>query len=129
MKKLTYVSILLAFISMNYNCATVFSGMTSKVNVNGSPEMSKVYYNGALQGTTPCKIIVAKSDLKNGAEIIIKKEGYTDGTIKLVRKVKGSAIVGDVLFTGLIGLVIDFATQAIYKPHPKEIKFDLEKKE
>jgi hypothetical protein len=45
-----------------------------------------------------------------------------------VRKVKVSGIVGDVLFTGLIGLIIDFATQAIYKPHPEEIKFDLEKK-
>lgn len=118
--------IILSIITLS-GCATVFSGTKTKVDVSGIPESAKVYYNGNYEGVAPCTVKVSKNSLKDGADITIKKEGYKDATVMLMRKTKVPAIIGDVLFTACFGLVIDFATGAIYRPYPGQVKFDLDK--
>lgn len=113
--------------SLSFSCATIFSGTSTKVKVSGVQEEAKVFYNGNYEGETPLKVKVSKKALKDGVDITIKKNGYQDANIILIRKTKVGAIIGNIIFTGGIGLIIDFATAAIYKPSPKEIKYDLEK--
>jgi hypothetical protein len=125
MKSFIFIILLAFLMSINYSCATIFSGTATKVEVSGVQENAKVYYNGNYEGEAPLKVKVSKNSLKNGADITIKKEGYEDAIIKLVRKTKVGAIIGNVLFTGGTGLIIDFATGAIYKPHPDKVKYNL----
>jgi hypothetical protein len=127
--KSTIIFILTALVIMSMNsCATVFSGTTAKIKIEGSPEKAYVYYNNQLKGVTPIKLKIHKDELKAMPEIMIKKEGYEDQMIILHRKIKASALVGNVLFTGALGLAIDFIDCAIYKPEPGEINYTLEKK-
>jgi hypothetical protein len=127
--KSTIIFILTALVIMSMNsCATVFSGTKSKIKIEGTPAKAYVYYNNELKGVTPMKLKVFKNELKKQPEITIKKEGYQDQMVILHRKLKGSALVGNILFTGALGLVIDFADQAIYKPEPGEINYILKKK-
>jgi len=87
-----------------------------------------VYVNGNYVGTTPITVTVSKNGLKNKqTTITIKADGYRAQDIILTRRIKISALVGDLLFTGGVGLIIDFIDGAIYKASPGEIKYSLEK--
>jgi hypothetical protein len=109
------------------SCATIFSGTKAGVSVKGSPETAKVYLNGNYEGTAPTKVRVSKKALKNNqTSITIEKEGYLGQEVVLTRKVKVGALIGNIVFTGIVvGNVIDFATGAIYKPHPGKISYSL----
>lgn len=122
MKKLL---IIVSISILAHSCATVFSGTKTKIQVNGAPADAKVYYKGNYIGESPVKVKINKKDLKKIPEIRIEKEGYIASNFQLNRQVKGSAIIGNIIF-GLIGIPIDFATGAIYKPSPGKIKYKLE---
>lgn len=112
------------------SCATVFSGTKCKVSVNeGLPYGSKVYLNGNYVANAPCKVEVSKNSLKNQCFIEIKSEGYESQKIVLVRKVKVAAVIGNIIFTGGLGLILDFADGAIYKAFPNKVNYNLSKKE
>lgn len=107
------------------SCATVFSGTKAKIKVSGTPDSSSVYVNGNYAGNAPLKVKVSKNGLKNSGTKVLVKNGDKQQEITLTRKVKVSAVIGNILFTGGIGLIIDFATGAIYKPYPDNIKYKL----
>lgn len=126
MKNIFLFSLLVFLFS---SCATVFSGTKCTVRVkDGVPAGAKVYVNGNYVGTAPITITVSKNGLKNRQTVVtVKADGYRTQEIILTRRIKISALVGDLLFTGGIGLIIDFIDGAIYKASPGEIKYDLEK--
>ena len=107
-------------------CATIFTGTKSHVKVDGMPENAKVYLNGNFIGNAPTKVKVSKKALKDNSIITVKSKGYETATIKVVRKTKTGALIFDVIFM-FVGLPIDFATGAIYKPFPKEVNYNLDK--
>lgn len=127
MKTINYAifsAIIIAIFSTS--CATVFSGTKSGVKVTGSPDGAKVYYNGNYEGEAPVTVKVSKNNLKgNQTKISVEKNGYEKEEVVLQRKVKIPAIIGNVLFTGAIGLIVDFATGAIYRPYPGKVKYEL----
>jgi uncharacterized protein YceK len=128
MRKINLLFAILIAIGLS-SCATLFSGTKSKVSVSGYPESADVYCNGNYIGTSPTKVKVSKKSLKNGkTKIIVKKSDFQDAEITLGRKTKVSAIVGNIIFCWT-GLIIDYATGAIYKPYPDKIKYKLEKKD
>jgi hypothetical protein len=47
---------------------------------------------------------------KNSYVLTFRKEGYTDATFSIRKKANTGIIVLDVLFTGLIGVIVDAAT-------------------
>lgn len=126
MKNIFLLSVLVLLFS---SCATVFSGTRCTVKIkDGFPAGAKVYVNGNYVGTTPITVTVSKNGLKNKqTTITIKADGYRAQDIILTRRIKISALVGDLLFTGGVGLIIDFIDGAIYKASPGEIKYSLEK--
>lgn len=107
------ISVLLIFSS----CATVMTGGTKKVRVKDVPERATVYYNGqALKKTT------AKVSRKDPGVITVKQKGCEDQVIDLDRKISVGYIVADVCF-GVVPLLIDLATGAIYKPTYSKIHY------
>lgn len=126
MKTIFVFAVIIIFFS---SCATVFSGTRCKVKIkDGIPAGAKIYVNGNYIGTAPLTVTVSKNGLKNKQTIItIKAEGYRAQEIILTRRIKISALVGDIIFTGGAGLIIDFLTGAIYKAYPGSINYNLEK--
>lgn len=111
------------------SCALVFSGTRDKITVhNGTPPNAKVFYNGSYKGTAPMRFSINKRGLKKGHEKIeIKADGYETQTVVFSHKIKGFALFGDVI-TGLIWLIPDFVTGAIYKASPPDVRYNLSRK-
>lgn len=124
---LNFILMIITMITFS-SCATVWSGTQCTVNVkNGVPEGAKIFVNGNYVGTAPMKVVISKNGLKNKQTVItIKADGYKPQDIILTRRLKLAAFFGDIIFTGGIGLIIDFATGAIYKASPASIQYTLE---
>ena len=119
---------ILIIATFTQSCATIFSGTKSGVRVSGLPEGANVYYNGNFEGKAPCRVKVSKNSLKNGnTKVQIKQEGFKDAEVTLARKMKIGAFVGDV-FVFPVGHIVDFMTGAIYKPYPRKVEYNLQKK-
>ena len=50
MKKVISLSILIVFVFMLSNCATIFKGEYRNVRINSEPDGAKVYINGDYHG-------------------------------------------------------------------------------
>lgn len=123
--KINKYSLILLVFALN-SCALLTVGTTSKVKVTGVQDSCDVYINGNYAGTAPTRVKVTKKELKHGAIVIIKKEGFKDQQVILKRRMRAGSFVCDLLFM-TPWLWVDFATGAIYRPYPNKIKFKLQK--
>ncbi len=123
------ISIVISISILNMSCATILAGQKDSSHVIGDniPEGTKVYYNGNYQKDAPCKVRIPKSARQGKSKIEIKCDGYETQEVDCHRKISIGWAIADVCF-GVIPLLIDFATGAIYKPRPKKIKVNLNKK-
>jgi hypothetical protein len=88
-------------------CATIFKGDASDLYLNSEPSGARVSANGAeICSTTPCYASL-KSD--QNWNITFEKDGYTDKTVLLKKRVNGLWVVLDVL-CGLLPVIVDAAT-------------------
>lgn len=126
MKKTIIIAGLLGSILLQ-SCALIFSGTKDKIHVkDGNPNNAKVFYNGSLVGTAPQKVKVSKKSLKDKSTVIrIEADGYKSQEAHFSRKIKVGAFIGDCL-TGVIWLIPDFLTGAIYKATPQTVNYDLQ---
>lgn len=110
------------------SCATVWSGTRCTVKVkDGVPAGAKIYVNGNYVGTAPMDVVISKNGLKNKQTVItIKADGFKSQDIILTRRLKIGAFIGDIIFTGGIGLIIDFLSGSIYKAYPGTIHYSLD---
>ena len=102
-------------------CASIICGTSQEVAVNSSPSEATVKVNGMLRGQTPVTL-----DLKRNKShtIRIELEGYQPYNVILRRGVNGW-VFGNIIFGGLIGLVIDAVDGAIYTIKPNTIQASL----
>lgn len=88
------------------DCATIVNGSREEITVNSTPPGAEIYINGQLRGTTPNTFHLKRS---KDYKIALKKDGYKpyEDTIE-----SGISwwLLGNILFGGLIGVVIDAAT-------------------
>ncbi|MBQ1719687.1 MAG: PEGA domain-containing protein [Bacteroidales bacterium] len=107
------------------SCATILSGGKTKIRVyDGTPANANVYVDGNYVGTAPCKFKIHKT-MKNAQHTIdIKAQGYETQTVTTNRKFSAGFFVLDI-FTGVLWLVVDFATGNLYKQNPKKIHYNL----
>lgn len=104
-------------------CATIMHGTRQSVGITSSPVSATVYDNGQVVGKTP---LVAELSRDTDHRIRIELEGYTPYEMILTRHVSGW-ILGNILFGGLIGIIIDAADGAIYNLKPEAISANLAK--
>ena len=115
---------LLVLTFLTYNCAAIFKGTSESVAFSTDPSGAKVFVNGQYMGTTPCQIPLPS---KGTYTIEFKKEGYDPSTYTIMNHVGAGWVVLDVLFTGLIGVVVDAATGAWYELDTRVVNAMLEK--
>ena len=98
-------------------CASIMNGTGQKLNIASEPAGAAVLVDGEAVGNTP---VVAKMSRNERHTITVKLEGYQPFEVKTSRHMNGW-VIGNLVFGGPLGLIIDFADGAAYKLTPKEI--------
>ncbi len=99
-------------------CGVMFNGTATSVPVDSDPQGVEVWVDDARAGVTPLHV---KLDNSSEHTVVFKRPGLPDQAVRVQRKANGGYIFLDVLFTGLIGIVIDAATGGWYSPDPAAI--------
>jgi hypothetical protein len=120
MNKIVVLFILFIFLS---GCASVVSGRGQEIPLASTPSGADVTVDGIYMGTTPT---IAPLRRKNPHNIVFSKKGYTEQTKTTQRKTNGW-VWGNIVFGGIIGLIIDYSTGASYKIEPTAVEVTLVK--
>lgn len=113
-------------------CASIFAGGPQKIDISSTPDGAAVTITdkgGAVvfNGTTPTTAELARSDGFFSAQrytVNIAKDGAGSETVVLNSTANGWTF-GNILLGGIIGIVIDGATGAIFAYTPKDIDVTL----
>jgi len=106
------------------SCATIIKGSKQEFNITSNPSQATVYVNENPIGKTPITTKLARKE-KN-TKIKLTLEGYKDVEIPLTREGNGW-VWGNIVFGGIIGLIVDLSDGAIYQLTPKQINAELAK--
>lgn len=87
-------------------CATLLARKTTPVSMNSNPVGAEVWIDGNRAGTTPVTVTL---DHKDEHVIVFTKEGYTETSCRINRKVGAGWVVLDVVL-GLLPVIVDAAT-------------------
>ncbi len=100
-------------------CASIIHGSRQDVRVTSVPSGAVVRVNLNNQATTtPGVLTLNRKEI--GYVLTFEKQGYKPVEVSIRRTVDGW-LFGNILFGGLIGLVIDFASGSAYKLTPDEV--------
>ena len=106
-------------------CCSIICGTSQEVAVSSNPGRATVKVNGQIKGKTPVTL-----DLKRNKShrIRIELDGYQPYGVALKKRVN-AWVLGNIIFGGIIGLVIDAVDGAIYTIKPDTIQAILLKDE
>lgn len=123
MKKFILMCVGFGLIVSLIGCATIMKGSSQEINFSSNPSGAQIKINGTSMGTTPTIL-----KLKTGDEHSVRLElnGYMPFETKITKSMSGWAW-GNIVFGGIIGLIVDFSTGAIYKLNQEQISAQLQK--
>lgn len=104
-------------------CATIMQGMRQDIGVSSSPSGATITVDGVGYGITPMAVRLSRRRMHT---IEISLKGYEPYSIILTKRTSGW-VWGNVIFGGIIGLVVDLATGGIYQLTPDQIYATLSK--
>lgn len=122
MKK-TIISSSLALTLLVSSCATIVSGSKQNVKFSSNPSSATIFIDEVEVGKTPFEIKLAR---KSEHSVVLKLDGYQTYETKLTKKFNGWYI-GNIFFGGLLGLIIDPITGAIYNLSPEQVDAQMNK--
>nr|WP_314896682.1 PEGA domain-containing protein [uncultured Flavobacterium sp.] len=117
------ISCSLALTLLMSSCATVMSGSKQNVKFDSNPSTASIFIDEVEVGKTPFEIKLTR---KSEHTVLIKLEGYQTYQTTLTKKLNGW-IFGNILVGGLIGLIIDPITGAMYNLSSSEINAQMVK--
>lgn len=103
------------------SCATIVSGSRQMVKFNSTPSAATVIIDGVERGKTPFE---AKLRRAEEYTVVLKLEGFKTYETKLTRKFN-AWYLGNLVFGGLIGIVVDPLTGTIYSLSPNKVYGEL----
>jgi hypothetical protein len=122
MRNLLYVAVAcIALIALPSCAYLVGGGSEQAITINSIPQNATVKVNGMTMGETP---MVATLKRKEAATVTIELQGYETYTMQLQRGTNGW-VWGNLVIGGLIGLIVDASTGAMYKLSPEQITAEL----
>lgn len=121
MKKTIFSLTLLSALILT-SCATIVCGSKQEVSFNSTPTNASIFINEVEVGKTPFK---TKLERNKEHSVVIKLEGFKPYETKLTKKFN-AWYIGNIVFGGLIGLIVDPVTGAIYQLSPKDVNAQLE---
>ena len=101
-------------------CATIINGRSQNVEFLSMPTGADLTVGG-LKATTPAKLTLTR---KESYDAIFRTEGYPDRTVRIA-SVPSWWLLGNLLFAGPIGLIVDLSTGSGRKLSPGEVYMDM----
>lgn len=98
-------------------CCTIMHGSKQQIAVNSTPSGARIFVDGQPGGQTPAVVEMAR---KHAHNVRIELDGYQPYEMALTRGTSGW-VAGNLVFGGLIGLVVDASTGGMYKLNPTEV--------
>ncbi len=117
MKKGFTKCLLLCSVLLTVSCATIVSGSRQKINFISTPDSATVFINEIEVGKTPLEQNLKRNQ---NYDVLIKLDGYEPYTTQLTKKFN-AWYIGNIAFGGIIGLIVDPATGAMFKLSATEI--------
>ena len=105
------VSTFVCSMALSTGCATIVSGSDQAVQVDSVPENAVVTLNNVSVGNTPARFDLSRKN--STATVQLELPGYKSKEITLKRGTNGW-VWGNILVGGLIGVVVDISTGAMY---------------
>lgn len=125
--KVNHLILLISVIILSSSCATLLGGKNNTLIVESPTQLKvKVYIDNQYIGDAPGKFKLEKKVIQHGSKLEIKAEGYKTEEHIIIRKQHPLYTIADIFTIG-IGLAIDYATGAIYRPIPRKFVYQLEK--
>lgn len=121
MRKLSFLLGVVTILTTT-SCATIISGSKQTVKFVSTPSEAKIFIDEVEVGKTPFE---TKLERKREYSVMIKLDGYQPYETKLTKKFN-AWYIGNIAFGGIIGLIIDPITGAMYNLTPKEINAQLQ---
>lgn len=122
MKKTIYAYLLSSSLLLS-SCATIVSGSKQNVRFDSNPSSATIFIDEVEVGKTPFEIKLARN---SEHDVQIKLDGYQTYNTSLTKKFN-AWYLGNILIGGIIGLIVDPITGAIYNLTPSEINAQLNK--
>lgn len=109
-------------VTFTAGCGTMFGGTSQNVRVASSPDNAEVEVEDGATHRTPTTL-----DLERGSEYVLEidKEGYEAREVEINKSMRGGILALDILFTGLLGVVVDAATGGWYSLSPERVDVSL----
>jgi uncharacterized protein YceK len=104
-------------------CATIINGTTQKVGVSSSPTGATVTIADKTMGETP---LFAELSRKENHVVAIELAGYQKAELTLTRGTSGW-VWGNIVFGGLIGLIVDASAGGMYTLTPEQLTAELKR--
>ena len=102
-------------------CATIMHGSSQQVGINSQPAGATVVVDSQTVGMTP---VAAKLARKRAHRISVTLAGYQPYEMVTTRKTSGW-VWGNIVFGGLIGLIVDASTGGLYDVRPEQVNAQL----
>lgn len=122
MKKKIVISALSLSLLLS-SCATIISGSKQKVSFHSNPAQASIFIDEVEVGKTPFEI---KLERNKEHHVMIKLDGYQTYETNLTKKFN-AWYLGNIVFGGIIGIIIDPITGAIYNLTPNDVKAEMNK--
>lgn len=123
MKQLGHILGLIVVLTTFSGCATIIHGNDQKIHVTSNPLGAEVLYHGAVRGITPTDVTIQRRPLKN--VLTLRKEGYQHAELVVKNSVSLWALLGNIVFGGVPGWVIDAATGSFGATYEDSFTVDL----
>ncbi|MFO0774344.1 MAG: PEGA domain-containing protein [Nitrospiraceae bacterium] len=103
-------------------CATIIHmGGSEDLDIKSNPPGATVVVDGAGRGVTPMTVDVER---KKDHTVVLTKDGYQEQTVKVDHGVSWW-LLGNAVFGGIIGLVVDLVSGGGYSLDPSDINVSL----
>ena len=109
------------------SCATITRGVHEKLRVESDPPGANVVLSTGKKGLTPVEFVEKRR--RDNFTVTISKPGYTPRTIMVESKAGGTgatAMAGNLLLGGVIGMGVDAGTGAYHSLYPNPVKVTLQ---
>lgn len=103
-------------------CGTIIHGTTQEIGFTSDPAGASVEVDRLQKGETPVTVDLSRKDTHT---VRFDLEGYEPYELAINRKVSGW-VAGNIIFGGLIGLVVDAVSGGMYKLEPAQVRAQLE---
>ncbi len=109
------------------SCASIIHGPTQTVDFSSQPSGATITIDGKEYGKTPQAIELRRKGREKGDksdkqmyDVKVALDGYYPYELKIKREMDGW-FLGNILFGGLIGIIVDASNGSMYKLTPNQI--------